>query len=54
MYLLFLSKYFAYEFIWGRSTHNGVAKALTLFIYPIKYLNDSLPYHFFYQLILSF
>ena len=47
MYLLFLSKYFAYTFIWGGSIHNGDGKALPLCLYSIKYLNESsLPYGF--------
>ena len=46
MYLLFLSKYFVYAFVWGSFTHNGDGKVLSLCLYPIKYLNESLPYDF--------
>ena len=42
MYLLFLSKYLAYVFIWGSFMHNGDGKVLTSCLYPIKYLNESL------------
>ena len=42
MYLLFLSKHVAYTFIWGSFTHNGDGKALPLYLYPIKYLKESL------------
>ena len=42
MYLLFLSKYLVYAFIWGTFTQNGDGKALPLCLYPIKYLNESL------------
>ena len=42
MYLLFLSKYFVYAFIWGGFMHNGDGKALHSCLYPIKYLNESL------------
>ena len=46
MYLLFLSKYFVCAFIWGSIMHNGDGKALPSCLYPIKYLNESLPYDF--------
>ena len=46
IYLLFLSKYFVYAFIWGSFTYNGDAKALPSCLYPIKNLNESLPYDF--------
>ena len=46
MYLLFLSKYLAYTFIWGSFIHNGDGKALPSCLYPVKYLNESLPYDF--------
>ena len=46
MYLLFLSKYLAYAFIWGSLVHNGDGKELPSCLYPIKYLNESLPYDF--------
>ena len=46
MYLLFLSKYLAYTFIWGSFMHSGDGKALPSCLYPIKYLNESLPYDF--------
>ena len=44
MYLLFLWKYLAYAFIWGGFTHNGDRKAVPLYLYPMKYLNESLLY----------
>ena len=46
MYLLFLPKYLVYAFIWGIFTHNGDGKAIPLWLYPIDYLNESLPYDF--------
>ena len=47
MYLLFLSKYLAYAFIWGSFImYNGDGKALPSSLYPIKYLKKSLPYNF--------
>ena len=40
IYLLFLSKYLAYAFVWGSFTNNSDGKAsLPLCLYPIKYLN---------------
>ena len=42
MYLLFLSKYLAYAFIWGGFVHNEDGKALPSCLYRIKYLNESL------------
>ena len=53
MYLLFSSKHLAYAFIWGRSAHNGDGKALALCFHPIKYLNESLLYGFFYNNTIS-
>ena len=46
MYLLFLSKYFVYAFIWGSFMYNGDRKALTSCLCLIKYLSKSLPYDF--------
>ena len=47
IYLLFLSKYLAYAFIWGSFIHYGAGKELPLCLYPIRYLNVSLlPYEF--------
>ena len=46
MYLLFLSKYLAYAFIWGSLIHNGDGKELPSCLYIIKYLNASLLYDF--------
>ena len=46
MYLLFLSKYLAYAFIWEIFMQNGDRKALLSCLYQIKYLNESLPYDF--------
>ena len=53
MYLLFLSKYLAYAFIWGSFTHNGDGKALPLYLYPLKYLNESLSYGFLWNNTIS-
>ena len=53
MYLLLLSKYLAYAFIWGCFTHNGDEKALPWCLYPIKYLNESLPYSFLWDNTIS-
>ena len=47
MYLLFLSKYLANAFISGSFMHDGDGKALPLCLYPIKYLNESIPFDFF-------
>ena len=53
MYLLLLSKYLAYAFIWGSFTNNGDRKALPLCLYPIKYLSESLLYDFLYDNTIS-
>ena len=53
MYLLVLSKYLAYEFIWRSFTYNGDGKALPLCLYLIKYLNKSLPYNFLWDNTIS-
>ena len=53
MNLLFLSKHLAYAFIWGIFKHNGDGKALPLCLYPIKYLNESLPYDFLWDNTIS-
>ena len=47
MHLSFSSKYFLYAFIWESFRHNDGGKVLALFLSPIKYLNESLPYDFF-------
>ena len=45
MYLLLLSKYLTYTFIWGTFMHNSTGKASASFIYQIKHLNEPfLPY----------
>ena len=46
IYLLFLLKYLAHAFIWGSFMHNVDGKALLSRQYSIKYLNESLSYHF--------
>ena len=46
MYLLFPSKHLAYAFIWGSFMNNGDGKALPSCLYPIYYLNESLPCDF--------
>ena len=46
MHLLFLSKYLAYAFIWGSFMPSRDGKASSSCLYPIKYLNESLPYDF--------
>ena len=48
IYLLLLSKYLTYPFIWGSFMHNGIGRALVSLIYPIKYLNKHfLSYKYF-------
>ena len=46
MYLLFLSKHLVNEFIWGSFIDSGDGKTLLLYLYPIKYLHESLLYDF--------
>ena len=48
-YLLFLSKYFVFAFIWGSFMHNGEWKGLPLCLYPISHLNKSWPYDFIWK-----
>ena len=49
MYLLLLSKYLTYAFIWRSFIHNGDGKALPLCLYPVKYLNESSIYDFLWD-----
>ena len=49
MYLLFPPKHLAYAFSWGSFMHNGDGKALPSCLYPIKYLNVSLPYDYLFN-----
>ena len=46
MYLLFLSKHLVCAFIWGSFMYNEDGKILPSCLYPINYLNESLPYDF--------
>ena len=51
--LLFSSTYLAYALICGSFRHNGGQKALLLYLYPLKVLNESLSYDFLWDNTMS-